>query len=244
MSQNIYDNPAFFREYCQLNRSVHGLAGAPEWPDLQALLPAMQGKRILDLGCGFGWFARWAREHGAQSVLAIDLSENMLRRAVEMTSDTNITYRKLNLEQCEFSEAAFDVAFSSLAVHYIQNLSGLFAAVHRSLAPGGHFVFSTEHPIYAAPQTREWLTQEDGNKIWPLDQYLCEGPRVTDWLAKGVVKHHRTIGTLVNLLIHCGFALEHLEEWGPSDAQLAEHPEWSEHRDRPMFLLLSARSNP
>ena len=38
----------------------------------------MRGLRVVDLGCGFGWFCRWAREHGAASVLGLDVSENML----------------------------------------------------------------------------------------------------------------------------------------------------------------------
>jgi hypothetical protein len=58
MAQNIYDTPEFFTGYSQLNRSVHGLAGAPEWPAIRTLIPDVYGKRIIDLGCGFGWFAR------------------------------------------------------------------------------------------------------------------------------------------------------------------------------------------
>ena len=61
MTQNIYDDSGFFEGYSQLPRSVHGLAAAPEWPALRAHLPDMKGLRVLDLGCGFGWFCRWAR---------------------------------------------------------------------------------------------------------------------------------------------------------------------------------------
>lgn len=57
MAQNIYDTPAFFAGYQQLPRAVHGLDGAPEWPALQALVPPLQGLRVVDLG----WFCRWAR---------------------------------------------------------------------------------------------------------------------------------------------------------------------------------------
>lgn len=39
MAQNIYDQPEFFSAYGQLNRSIHGLQGVPEWPDIRALLP-------------------------------------------------------------------------------------------------------------------------------------------------------------------------------------------------------------
>ncbi|MBW8662453.1 methyltransferase domain-containing protein, partial [Klebsiella pneumoniae subsp. pneumoniae] len=81
MTQNIYDTPAFFEGYSQLGRSVGGLASAAEWPALQALMPDLHGLRAVDLGCGFGWFARWARENGAAEVLGLDVSENMLARA-------------------------------------------------------------------------------------------------------------------------------------------------------------------
>jgi len=78
MPQNIYDNPEFFAGYSQFLRSREGLAGAPEWPTLRSMLPPMAGLRVLDLGCGFGAFARWAREVGAAHVLGVDLSEKML----------------------------------------------------------------------------------------------------------------------------------------------------------------------
>jgi SAM-dependent methyltransferase len=81
MTQNIYDDPLFFATYSRLGRSVDGLAGAPEWPSMRSLLPDMHGSRSLDLGCGFGWFCRWAREHGAAQVLGLDVSERMLARA-------------------------------------------------------------------------------------------------------------------------------------------------------------------
>ena len=57
MAQNIYDNPEFFAGYSGLPRQVKGLDGAPEWPTVRAMLPDLAGKRVVDLGCGFGWFA-------------------------------------------------------------------------------------------------------------------------------------------------------------------------------------------
>ncbi len=119
MAQNIYDDPGFFSAYSGLERSTHGLGGAAEWPSLRALLPAMQGLRILDLGCGFGWFCRWAREQGAASVLGIDVSERMLERAARSTQDATITYRRADMETLELPAAAFDLAYSSLAFHYL-----------------------------------------------------------------------------------------------------------------------------
>jgi 2-polyprenyl-3-methyl-5-hydroxy-6-metoxy-1,4-benzoquinol methylase len=94
MTQNIYDDPEFFAGYRRLPRSVEGLAGAPEWPSLRSLLPELRDRTVLDLGCGFGWFCRWAREAGAQRVLGVDVSEKMLAEARVRTADAAITYRR------------------------------------------------------------------------------------------------------------------------------------------------------
>ena len=241
MAQNIYDQPGFFAGYSRLGRSVEGLEGAAEWPALRAMLPDVGGSRVVDLGCGFGWFCRWAHEHGASHVLGLDLSENMLARARAAGPQTGITYQIADLDQLSLPEGGFDLAYSSLALHYVEDVARLFRTVHQALSVGGHFVFSTEHPIYMAPSRPGWAIDAEGRKTWPVDQYLVEGPRSTDWLAKGVVKHHRTIGTTLNTLIQSGFMIEHVEEFRPTDAQVAAKPELAEELERPMFLLVLAR---
>jgi SAM-dependent methyltransferase len=239
MTQNIYDNETFFAGYSRLPRSIEGLDGAPEWPSLRAMLPELDRRSVLDLGCGFGWFCRWARRSGAARVVGIDVSERMLARARVETEDSAITYARADLEQFTVSPAAFDLIYSSLAFHYIENLQGLLASVHTALLPGGRLVFSVEHPIFTAPANPGWSVGATGRASWPVDGYLDEGPRSTDWLAEGVIKQHRTIATIINLLLGAGFTLSHINEWGPSDEQVASHPEWADERQRPSFLLVA-----
>lgn len=241
MAQNIYDRPEFFEAYSRLGRSVDGLEGAAEWAALKAMLGEVRGLEIVDLGCGYGWFCRWARENGAARVLGLDLSEKMLDRARATTSDPSISYEIADLERLDLPPGAFDLAYSSLAFHYVEDAARLYAAIGRALRPGGRLVFSTEHPIYMAPTSPGWSVGDDGRRIWPLNQYLVEGPRTTDWLAPGVVKHHRTIGTTLNALIRAGFEIEHVEEFCPTAAQIAAQPGLAEEVERPMFLLVSAR---
>lgn len=83
MAQNIYDDPSFFAAYACLPRSKHGLDAAPEWAALRAMLPPLAGLRVLDLGCGFGWFTRWAAQSQAASVHALDLSEKVSRSRIK-----------------------------------------------------------------------------------------------------------------------------------------------------------------
>lgn len=241
MAQNIYDQPEFFAGYSQLPRSVHGLDGAPEWPAIRAMLPELKGKRVVDLGCGFGWFARWAGGQGAAQVLALDLSEQMIARARATTQAANIDYQIADLEQLSLPAGAFDFAYSSLAFHYIEDFGKLAATIHQSLAPGAQFVFTIEHPVYMAPSQPGWTASADGRRIWPLDGYSIEGPRRTDWLAKGVLKYHRTIGTTLNALIHAGFNVRHVQEWAPTADQVTANPGLAEELDRPMMLLIAVQ---
>ncbi len=240
MADNLYDDPEFFAGYSQLLRSREGLAGAPEWPALRAMLPSLDGLRVLDLGCGFGAFSRWARKLGATTVLGVDRSEKMLARARSLTRDPAVTFRQSAIEKLDLPPASFDLIYSSLVLHYLEDLSAVVTMIRNLLAGGGRLVVSVEHPIFTAPRNPVWRTEADGTKAWPLTDYLAEGRRVTNWITAGVVKYHRTVASYVNLLVGQDFRIRRIEEWAPSPKQIAEHPEWADEVHRPPFLLMSA----
>ncbi len=240
MAQNIYDNPDFFAGYSQLPRQVHGLAGAPEWPAIRAMLPDVTGKRVADLGCGFGWVSRWMREQGAASVLGLDLSRNMIARAKADTDDPAIEYRVADLEELELP-GSFDLIYSALTFHYVEDFGRLVRTIHEATKPGGNLVFTIEHPIFMTAAHPHWGLDEDGRKTWPVNGYSREGERRTNWFADGVLKHHRTIATTINTLIGAGFVLRRIEEFAPTPEQILDMPALAEEMERPMMLLVSAR---
>ena len=240
VAQNIYDDEAFFEGYATLPRSIHGHDGAPEWPTLRDMVPDLRGCRVLDLGCGFGWFSRWAADNGAEEVLGIDLSERMLARARAETSATTVVYQQHDLDDVTLTADAFHVAYSSLTLHYLDDIKAFLAKVHAALRADGVFVFSVEHPMFTAPSNPAFVASPDGSSTWPVDRYLIEGSRVTDWFAPGVVKQHRTIATYVNSLITTGFQIDALVEWGPTAEQVAAVPAWANEIHRPPFLLIRA----
>jgi ubiquinone/menaquinone biosynthesis C-methylase UbiE len=90
MKQNKYDDSIFFDKYSNMKRSKNGLASAGEWQELKKMLPNFEGKRVLDLGCGFGWHCRFAIENGAKSVVGVDISEKMLNEAKHKTKSEYI----------------------------------------------------------------------------------------------------------------------------------------------------------
>jgi SAM-dependent methyltransferase len=241
LKQNKYDDPDFFEKYSQMARSIGGLDAAGEWHVLRGMLPELKDKNVLDLGCGYGWHCRYAREQGARSVLGIDISEKMIERAREFNEDPNITYRQAAIEDIDFEPGQFDVAVSSLALHYIEDFVSVCRKIYNSLAPGGSFILSMEHPIFTAVAAQDWHYGLGGERLhWPVDHYQSEGQRVARFLDSDVVKYHRTVATIMNALIQAGFRITEVAEPGPSDDALKQYPDMIDETRRPIFLLLAA----
>ena len=238
MKQNKYDDAHFFSAYEQMPRSVKGLEGAGEWHVLKGLIPNLRNKTVLDLGCGFGWHCRYAREQQADSVTGVDISEKMLDKAREKTADPLIKYIKMPIEDIDFSEEQFDVVISSLAFHYIKSFEAICKKVYACLKPGGTFVFSVEHPIFTSREEQDWYVDDQGDRLhWPVDNYQSEGVRDTTFLTGNVVKYHRTISTYINDLVGAGFGIKTVKEPVPPDDML---PEMKDENRRPMFLMIKA----
>lgn len=242
MKENKYDDPAFFQAYRRFPRSVEGLSAAGEWPQLQRLLPPLAGKRVLDIGCGYGWHCRYAAEQGAASVLGVDISQKMLAEARSQTTSPAIQYQCLPIEDLAFPPDCFDLVLSSLAFHYTPAFSQACQAVAQCLAPGGDFIFSVEHPIFTASGPQAWAFDSQGQPAhWPVDRYFSQGHREAVFLGQPITKYHRTLEGYISPLLAAGFRLTALVEPQPSEALLQAHPDMRQELRRPMMLLIAAQ---
>lgn len=240
MKENKYDDQIFFEKYGQMSRSQQGLAGAGEWPTLEPMLPGFAGKRVLDLGCGYGWHCLYAAAHGAALVLGVDLSEKMLAVAREKSADLPITYRCAAMEDVREPDGSFDVILSSLAFHYVADYPALVQECFRMLAPGGTLIFSCEHPVFTAEGSQSWLYGEDGAiRCFPVDNYYYEGKRDALFLGEHVTKYHRTLGTLLRALLAAGFVLADVAEPMPPQ-ELLDQPGMKDEMRRPMMIIIKA----
>ena len=240
MKENRYDDPVFFEKYARMARSRKGLAGAGEWQTLKALLPDFAGRRVVDLGCGYGWHCAWAAEHGARSVLGVDVSARMLEVARERNAAPCIEYRRCAMEDLELPEGCADVVLSSLALHYVRDYEALMARIAKWLAPGGVLVFSVEHPVFTAQGPQDWVYREDGSIAhFPVDDYFIEGPRDAVFLGEHVVKYHRTLTTCLAAVTRAGLMLREVREPQPPEEMMSMEGMRDELR-RPMMLIVRA----
>ncbi|MGV2986921.1 malonyl-ACP O-methyltransferase BioC [Vibrio sp. E150_011] len=110
---------------------------------LLALLPErLDGKVVLDLGCGTGYCAQALLLRGATLVCA-DLSRAMLDKARERCGNKKVTYHLEDAEALSFADASFDYVVSSLALQWCDDLALPLKEMKRVTKHRGQCVFST-----------------------------------------------------------------------------------------------------
>lgn len=107
---------------------------------LIARLPNIAFGRVLDAGCGTGWYSRYWQRQGAQ-VCALDLAPEMIVKARTLNSARH--YLTGDIEHLPLAERQFDLVWSNLAVQWCESLSMALGELWRVAAPHGRVAFTT-----------------------------------------------------------------------------------------------------
>lgn len=216
---------------------------APTEDELQ-LLGELQGLRVIEIGCGSGHSLAYLHERGAAELWGLDLSPEQIRTAGETAREGGFAPR---LFCCAMEEdpgipaAYFDLAVSIYALGWSVDLRSTLGHIMRYLRPGGHLVFSWEHPVYSCLKTTPQQIVLDRS-------YSDEGPiNKLSWNGEPIVMHARKISTFVNALTEAGFVVEKVVEGDLREQEAAEsdfpHRWYSKRRARmmPTTLVVKAR---
>jgi SAM-dependent methyltransferase len=211
-----------------------------ERPAMLGLMPNVAGARILDAGCGNGWYAEQLLERGA-CVDAVDASAVMVEHArarlAAQLSDSgegclSVQHADL-IDPLPFDDARFDGIVSPLVMHYIADWRPTLMEFHRVLKKEGWLLFSTHHP--ATEMVR----------FAPANYFKVE--HVTDvwkWLGK-VEFFRRPLTEISSSLADAGFYIERLVEPVPTEEFRAVKPDsYAELMRQPEFLIVLARPAP
>ncbi|NUR99795.1 MAG: methyltransferase domain-containing protein [Kribbellaceae bacterium] len=147
MPKTDYDE---FAEAYAADNEVNLLNGHYERPAMLNLAGDVEGRRILDVGCGSGPLSAALRDRGA-IVSGLDLSASMLELARRRLGD-DVDLRVADLAKpLPYDDAAFDDVVCSLALHNLKDWTEPLAELHRVLKPGGRLILSLNHPfVYTA----------------------------------------------------------------------------------------------
>jgi SAM-dependent methyltransferase len=205
----------------------------------------VRGTRLLDVGCGNGYFAREMARRGAH-VTGVDISPRMIdhARRLEREEALDIDYLVADAAdlQSVLADEAFDVATSCVALQDMPDAAGVFRAVRSALRPGGRFVASITHPCSDTP-FRRWERDLLGRKRWLcIDRYFEEGPVSFVWERWGekftTQAYHATLETWIGWALAAGFELRALREPRPTGQAILDRPALENAGRVPYYLVL------
>lgn len=243
MSQNIFDNKTFFNAYMKL-RGEKNYNDLLEQPAINKLLPEIKNKAILDIGCGYGQKSFSFALSGARRVLAIDLSKKMLAAANDSFAHPVIEYKRMDMANLDQLDESFDLIYSSLAFHYVEDFTKLIQTIYKLLNANGQLLFSQEHPISTARNNSKtnFIKDKEGNyQAYTLTNYMASGKREGFWFVDGVIHYHRPISELLTTLITTGFIIEAIVEPTPEDWALHVRGDLHKEFVKPSFLIIKAK---
>jgi len=207
------------REHGEFLRDA-GFIWSPEGLDEAdvRLLGDVEGRRVLDIGCGAAQCARWLRSQGATAI-GLDLSFRQLQHSRRLDEETSLTVPVTcaTATALPFADGCFDLACSAFgALPFLVDIGTALREVARVVRPGGRFVFSVVHPM------RQLFPDEPTERGLRVTRSYFDTSAYVEADADGVatyVEPHHTLGAWVAAITAAGLRIDALIE-----------PEWpAEH---------------
>ena len=209
-------------------------------PAQRALVGDVRGKKLLDVGCGAGYFSRLMAEDGAD-VTGIDLSEKMVEYAHMLGGGPS--YETLDAISIgdRFKPQTFDIATSCVALQDMAEPAKALVAIHTVLRPGGLFVASIEHPFGSMP-VRFWARGVAGAKLHLcVDRYFDRGTRTFTWERWPgqftTSAHHAPLEDWFEWIVAAGFSVRAFREPVPTPEAVRDHPTLAGAERMPYFAI-------
>jgi SAM-dependent methyltransferase len=179
------------------------------------LLGHLDGKRVLELGCGGAQCSIAFAKQGAHAI-GVDFSAEQLAFARRLCEREGV---RVELHHGDLADLAFvradsiDLVFSAYAFGYVDDLNRVFRQVHRVLRPDAPLVFSLPHPAY--DMIDDDAPEEEGGPLLVRRSYFDRSPIDYEWNAVQLTDYHHTIEDLFTGLVRSGFRVDTILEPEP-----------------------------
>lgn len=172
------------------------------------LLGDVDGRRVLDLGCGTGHNAVVLAEQGAK-VIGVDPGTERLAQARDRAEEAEV---RVELHQAGLAELAFlrsdsiDAAISVMALATVDDIARVFRQVHRVLKPEASFICSFPHPAFTM------FDPGNDDPLRVVRPYDTDEPLGWTLEDGDVVDHPRTVSEIFTNLHRSSFWVDQLLE--------------------------------
>lgn len=176
-----FANDQEMSEFAESNKSV-----------IKARFQRLNGERVLDLGCGYGWYTDFFARNGADAV-GVDGSEKMIAIARERYPKLEFSLADIE-KPLPFSDGSFDIVFSNQVLMDIEDADFVISESERVLKHGGVFYFGIVHPCF---YDCKWLKDENGYRYTKaMDRYISSYRLTNEFW--GTAHFHRPLSFYLN----------------------------------------------
>jgi SAM-dependent methyltransferase len=184
-----------------------GILDAPETE--VRILPDVDGKDVVELGCGTAYVSSWLARRGARPV-GVDLTAEQLETARRMQAEHGLDFPLVHAsaEDVPLPDASFDLAVSEYGASIWCDPDLWVAEAARLLRPGGELVFLVNGTLLM-------LTSPDVEPVEPAGVELLRpyfGMRRFEWEFDDAIDFHLGYGDWIRVLTSSGFEVERLVE--------------------------------
>jgi SAM-dependent methyltransferase len=214
------------------------------------MVGALDGQRVMDLACGFGFYTRRLKQRGAATVLGVDISPEMIRLAYqqEQAEPLGITYQVGDAVRLP-RLGRFDLVTAVYLLNYAttkDQLLGMFRSAYDNLAMGGRFIAYTINPAFtlSKPNSTKYgfsVLREEPEE----DRYTCEAELITK--PPALVRYYRwSRATYEWAIQEAGFRAFawHPSEVAPDDIARYGQAYWRDFHDNCLIVgLMCQKAN-
>lgn len=205
---------AWYEEHLKGDDTYHAKVIAP---NLMRILNPNKGMKVLDIGCGEGYFTRLIDKSGAY-VEGVDIAKELIAKAKSTSPD--ITYHVASADSMtKIQTNYFDALTCVLALQNMEHLDAVIKECARVLKPKGRALFVLNHPAFRIPKQTSW-GWDDKEKVQyrRVDGYLSQSRASIDMTpgkrtADSTWSFHRSLQDYTKAFVGAKFAITRLEEW-------------------------------
>ncbi|MDN7130963.1 class I SAM-dependent methyltransferase [Halomonas sp. MC140] len=204
-------------------------------PLLVSRIKSLSPRSVLEVGAGTGHISKELSELGF-SVTAIEPSAGMYGVAKDVLSLTDVRLINCTSFELEKSEL-YEVAFSHLVAHVVDDLNEFFKSVGRHLKATSNFIFSIPHPCFY--NEYKGFFGDEYNYMTPMTKNVSFTiTKDSKNTISGVPYHHRPLSEYINKLVESGFAIDGFDETYPEEViQLKYGAKW----ESPRYCVFTCR---
>jgi malonyl-CoA O-methyltransferase len=137
---------------------------------VKKFLPHLQGKSVLDCGCGTGKFCTIAEEQNAYRIVGLDLSPSMIRIAKQNHPKTEFICA--DITEVELEPNAFDVCISALMMAHLEHLEPPLKKMLHALKKDGIIILTDFHPFLTLTNAKRTFHHDRSGKSYEVRHFL------------------------------------------------------------------------